>query len=92
MKTRQQLEAAVIDAVVQILPPGAAKAGLRTESDLRNELGMDSIGLVSLVDLVDEALGVDLSSSAERLADARRVGDLIRLCSDLYFSQTAAAR
>ena len=58
-------------------------AGVSADSDLLIDLGLDSIGLVTiLLDLADE-FNLDLSSSRVRLARINTVGDVVDLVQAL---------
>lgn len=90
MKINPRVQDAVSQAVLQVLPRGSSKRGLTADADLRNDLGIDSIGLISLIDLVDEGLGVDLSAVAQKFAEVRLLGELMRLCDELYASKAGS--
>jgi acyl carrier protein len=68
---------AVCRIVASVLPRAVARRGITPEMDLRADLGLDSVALMSIVFLFDEELGIDAFGRTEAFVKAQRVADLI---------------
>lgn len=65
--------------VASVLPADVTKAGVAPGMDLRADLGMDSVGLMSVVFLLEEEVGIDAFAYVQEFIEAQRVADLIQI-------------
>jgi acyl carrier protein len=70
-------EEAVCQTIGSVLPKSAAKGGVTPGMDLRADLGVDSIGLMSIVFVLEEQFGIDAFSHVQEFISAERVSDII---------------
>jgi acyl carrier protein len=59
--------------------PGAAIGTVTPSMDLRGDLGVDSVGLMSIVFLLEEETGIDAFALAEDFVAAERVDDIVAI-------------
>ncbi|HLG88038.1 MAG TPA: acyl carrier protein [Alphaproteobacteria bacterium] len=86
MKTEADLERAVIATMREILPAEFRKAAITPEMRLQRDLGLDSLGIASLLFRLEEEFGLDLFSDPElsaKMGDLRSVADLAALAFSL---------
>ena len=62
-----------------VLPARATRHGVLPDMDLRSDLGLDSVGLMSIVFLIEEEVGIDAFSYVQQFIEAQRVTDIIRI-------------
>ena len=74
--TMDTIAAQILQHTRQVLPPGAAAITVTLQSRLRDELGIDSLGLISLMFLVEEGLSVDMQPHAASIASCQTVGEI----------------
>lgn len=67
----------VCELIAKTLPKKSTKNGVLPAMDLRNDLGVDSIGLMTIVFTLEEDLGVDLFSCSDRFVSATTVDHVI---------------
>jgi acyl carrier protein len=81
MDQGNQLEESVIGLVVQAAPGKIDRGSIKPTSSLRRDLGLDSLGLATLLFRFGELLGVDPDELLEMLADepVQTVADLVAL-------------
>lgn len=72
----------VCDLIAKTLPKKAAKQGVSPEMELRSQLGIDSIGLMSIVFTLEEDFGIDLSDFSNRFVAATTVYHIIEIVKD----------
>jgi acyl carrier protein len=79
------LEQTVDELVARAAPAKAAGLTLGPDVNLRRDLGLDSLGLVTLIFSVAEALGKDPDDLVEMLTERsiNTVGDLVSLARDI---------
>jgi acyl carrier protein len=65
--------------IASVLPKAVAKHGISPEMNLRGDLAVDSLGLMSIVFVLEEKLGIDAFSQVDRLVRAEHVSDLIAI-------------
>ena len=82
MESMRELEAAICDVVRGALPRKGRPVEISPSLDLRRQLDIDSIGLLSIIFTIEEKLGVDMFQYADRLADATLLSDLIAVARD----------
>jgi acyl carrier protein len=70
---------AICQVVRSVIPAAAAKGGVTPAMNLRTDLGVDSIGLMSIVFLIEEETGFDASGHVQDLMQVERVADIIRI-------------
>ena len=77
----RELEEKVYRLVTQAAPEKVAGIALGPELSLRRDLGLDSLGLATLLFNLGEELGIDANDLIDLLADApaNSVGDLVAL-------------
>ena len=66
----------VINLVREVLPRRFLKASLEKDMALREDLGIDSIGLMSLAFRLEEEFNLDLMASAEEFTKVQTIEDL----------------
>jgi len=76
------LEARILDLLMEMLPRGQRRAVQVDGNTALSDLGISSMAKISLAFRVEQTFGVDLSNMGEAMADARTVGDVIRLLHD----------
>jgi acyl carrier protein len=78
----RSIETTIDRLVREVMPRRMHKLPLQETMSLRGELGIDSIGLMSLACRLEEEFQIDLMQHAEKVANIRTLGDighLIRL-------------
>lgn len=73
---------ALIALIVSRIPPHVARREVTAQTNFREQLDIDSLGLLSLAFEIETQLGVDMFAYAGRLAESRTVGDLIAIASE----------
>lgn len=61
------------------LPKQSARNGISPDMSLRGDLGIDSLGLMSIVFVLEEQAGIDAFSRVEEFVGAESVSDLIAI-------------
>lgn len=84
MRERQRAGATVSDGAVcriigSVLGRPATGAGVAPEMDLRADLGLDSVGLMSVVFLLEEELGIAAFDHVQAFIEAQQVSDIIEI-------------
>jgi acyl carrier protein len=81
---RKQLEATIFARIVAAVPP-LDEGTVTPATNLRRDLGLDSLGLASFLFRCGEALDLDENDLIEALAGAplQTVGDVVALCAGL---------
>jgi|KBSSwiStaDraftv2_1062776.scaffolds.fasta_scaffold178079_2 acyl carrier protein len=77
MKKTQLTDEAICQLITSTLPKSARKRPVTPSMDLRTDLGVDSIGLMSIVFLLEQEAGVDVFSHVQEFISAERVSDII---------------
>jgi acyl carrier protein len=70
------------DAICRIIEsalPKVGKGGVSSSMSLQADLGVDSIGLMSIVFLLEEKTGIDAFDHVQQFIGARYVSDLITI-------------
>ena len=90
MQAEKVIEQKILTLLREVSPRKARLSEITENTDLRNELGVNSIGLLSMVFRVEKEFQVDLSriDFGAQLAGLRTVRDLLSLSKELL---TAAA-
>jgi acyl carrier protein len=70
---------AIIQVIRSAVPRAAAESGIGPGTNLRDELGIDSIGLMSIVFVLEEQTGFDAVSHIQDLIQAEYVADIIKI-------------
>jgi len=73
----------LVAAIRATLPRPLASQAIEPRHHLRDDLGLDSLGLMSLAALVEDELGLELAPHTERLALAVTAGQLDALLREL---------
>lgn len=63
--------------IASVLPKAAAKGGVSPSMSLRSDLGVDSVGLMSIVFVLEEQAGIDAFGHVEQFVKAEYVSDII---------------
>lgn len=79
MKKTELTDDALCDLIGSTLPKAVRKRGVTPAMDLRADLGVDSIGLMSIVFLLEQEVGLDVFSHVQELIGAQLVSDLIAI-------------
>jgi acyl carrier protein len=77
MKKTQVTDETICQLIGSTLPKSARKRPVMPSMDLRGDLGVDSIGLMSIVFLLEQEAGVDVFSHVQEFISAERVSDII---------------
>lgn len=67
----------ICQIIAEVLPKAAVKGGVSPAMDLRGDLGVDSVALMSIVFVIEEKLGFDAFSHVQEFIEAERVSDII---------------
>ncbi|HEY2517037.1 MAG TPA: acyl carrier protein [Polyangiaceae bacterium] len=78
-----ELEARVMRAVAQCVPRAFASREIGRAQRLKDELGLDSLGLMSLAFRLEDELAVDLAPHTDALRALGSVDDLVRFVAAL---------
>jgi len=78
-----KLDAILERLLREVMPRSALRLTLTDSMMLHNELGIDSLGLLSLAFRIEEEFQVNLSDYAERLASLQTLGEMRRLIQEL---------
>jgi acyl carrier protein len=70
---------AICRIIGSAIPRSAAKNGVTPAMSLRGDLGIDSIGLMSIVFVLEEQVGIDAFSHVQQFISAERVSDIIEI-------------
>ncbi len=70
---------AVCQIIGTVIPRSAAKGGITPSMNLRTDLGIDSVGLMSIVFVLEEQVGIDAFSHVQEFIDAEYVSDIIEI-------------
>lgn len=79
MNTALRTDEDICRIIASVIPRSVAKAGVVPGTSLRTDLGIDSLGLMSIVFVLEEKLGVDAFSRVERFVRAEYVSDIITI-------------
>jgi acyl carrier protein len=84
----------MVFALIAQAAPAKANGGVRAEMSLRRDLGLDSLGLATLLFRFGEELGIDPNDFIEMLADetVNTVGDMVALGVKIRRSAVEGAR
>jgi acyl carrier protein len=70
------------EAICRIIATACARSGVTSEMSLRGDLGIDSLGLMSVVFLLEEKAGIDAFSNVQNFISAEYVSDIIKIVRD----------
>jgi acyl carrier protein len=84
MRDDRKLLEGFVSLIEQVVSIPIDPKTINMETDLGAELMLDSMSLVSLMTLSEEFFQIDLSGSAESIANLRTVGDALNLISALH--------
>jgi len=74
----------VVDQLIrEVLPRHLRDVILVNDLSLHGQLGIDSLGLMSLAFRLEEEFGIDLMEHADRVSAVNTVGDVVRLVVDI---------
>lgn len=76
------MQAKLIALIGARIPAYVTERKVTPEVNFREQLNIDSLGLLSIAFEIEETLGVDMFSYSERLAESRTVKDLIDIAID----------
>jgi acyl carrier protein len=62
-----------------VISKASVKGGVTPAMSLRGDLGIDSLGLMSIVFALEENLGVDAFSQVEQFVGAEYVSDIVKI-------------
>ncbi|MCD0453405.1 acyl carrier protein [Actinocorallia sp. API 0066] len=65
--------------IATVLPRAAARGGVKPSMSLRADLGVDSVGLMSIVFVLEEQVGIDAFGNVDRFVSAEYVSDIIKI-------------
>lgn len=70
------------EAICRVVATACAKSKVTPDMSLRADLGIDSLGLMSVVFLLEEKTGIDAFSSVQHFISAEYVSDVIKIVRD----------
>lgn len=76
MSDRADVDALVISIVHEVIPWRIARRGVSTSALLTDDLGIDSLGMITLAFRISEELGLDFDGEDLDLAAIRTVNDV----------------
>jgi acyl carrier protein len=77
------LEPTLVGLVREVLPRRLQRTPLEEGLSLRGDLGLDSIGLMSLAFRIEEEYLIDLMAHADQVAAIQTLGDVQRFITQL---------
>jgi acyl carrier protein len=77
MKDTTVTDEAICQLIGSTLPRSARKSGVTPAMNLRGDLGVDSVGLMSIVFVLEQKVGVDVFSHVQEFISAEHVSDII---------------
>lgn len=81
--TRGTVDESTVCAIIASVLPRAGAGAVEPSMSLQGDLGLDSVGLMSLVFVLEEQTGVDTMSCLERFIEAEYVRDVVDIvCSN----------
>lgn len=84
MMNRGQLEKEVLRLFGQVVARDVDRQRITPEAAFKTELKLDSMGLISLVHLIEETFGIDLFSESENLAEAETIREVVDISFRMY--------
>jgi acyl carrier protein len=81
--TSREIEAEVLRAFQQIMPRGIKASRVVLNADFKSDLGVESIGLFSVIALIEQKLNIDLFGRTKELAEARTIGDVVKIAASV---------
>ena len=72
----------VCSIIAGVLPAASTKDGVAPSMSLRGDLGIDSVGMMSLVFVLEEQTGIDAMSCLDRFIEAEYVQDIVAVVLD----------
>jgi acyl carrier protein len=84
----KRIEDKITALVKEVVPPRHAKRAQITQDTVLADLGVDSLGKVSLAFRIEEVLGVDLTQFSGNIGEVRTVGDVVRLVREIQGSES----
>ena len=72
----------VVQRLHSHLPQPATDLRIKADSDLQNDLGLDSLGLATVATDLQSTLDFDLQYFAENIGEIRLVSDLVRIVEE----------
>lgn len=79
----EQQRNAVDRLIREVLPRRFRNAALTEDQSLHVDLGIESLGLMSLAFRIEEEFAIDVMEHAQRIAAVDTVGDLLQLVAEL---------
>jgi acyl carrier protein len=86
--TTRDVEATVLRLLLEVVPWQFARIPLTMDLSLQSDLGVDSMGKLSVAFRVEEEFGLDLSEHVGRVAEIRTVGDVVRFVETVVAQQS----
>ena len=85
METQTEFDRQIVAMIAGIVPGKFKKTKITRETRLQAELGLDSLGILSLVFRFEETFGIDLAKMNLKInvAKLRTVGDVINTGKDI---------
>lgn len=72
----------VCTIIASVLPRSSVAGGVSPAMSLQADLGIDSVGLMSLIFVLEEQTGVDTLSRLDRFIEAEYVSDIVAVVCD----------
>lgn len=79
MNKRPITDEVICKIIGSAISRSAAKSGVTPSMDLRADLGIDSVGLMSIVFVLEEQIGIDSFSHVQEFISAEHVSDIIAI-------------
>jgi acyl carrier protein len=78
MKVRATSDGKICQIIGSVIAPGATREVLPS-MHLHRDLGVDSVGLMTVVYLIEEHTGIDTFSNVDAFVSAEHVSDIIAI-------------
>ncbi|GAA3753300.1 acyl carrier protein [Salinactinospora qingdaonensis] len=79
MSEQAVTDEAICQIIKGVISKSAAKGGVTPEMNLQTDLGVDSLGLMSIAFVLEEQVGVDAFSHVDQFINAEYVSDIIKI-------------
>ena len=77
--TEEEMTGKLVQHLQSLLAPMVSAQSVVPTARIRDELGLDSIGLIGLLFFIEEELSVDMQPFAAAMADSETVVDVARV-------------
>jgi len=90
MTSRDKFEREILSIFGRVVARDVNRKKITPDAAFKTELQLDSMGLVSLVYLIEEAFDIDLMAQTEQLARAVVIREIVDIAFGAYAAQHGA--